>query len=247
MEVRKLIINEEVITKWPSLKLGALVVNNPKGLSALHISLETLANDVAEYVKVRFSNVESIERHPFIRLWNYVYSSFGSSSRPISPPALELCRKIIEGGGLCVEESLLTFRDVFQCVQLMPLTTFDLAKVKGDIRLIMAKDGKLAGGFSADLGEILENEIVYSDDEGVLTRYWNYEISSRVRPVPTSQTCICLLEAPEFIISNEVFDNALAELAASLREEFGGRVQLVRCLGKDREVVIPLSTFSEGS
>ncbi len=240
----RLRLGEQVLKRWPALKVGVVTTSKHTGFSTFRISMETLANDIMRHLKSRFSSVEQLERHLHVKVWKHVYSSFGDSPKSVIPPPFLLCKGILEGQHVSIQEDLNTLKDLFECAYLLPVTIIDLNKVRGNLVLDMYKNGNILEGFPGNLGRVLDGEVVYSDSEGILTRFWNYAVSSRVQPSPASTCCTFLFEAPEFVITNEAFDSILAEMTRTLEEELGGIVKGAKVDAENREMTIPLSEYS---
>ncbi|WP_225802180.1 B3/4 domain-containing protein [Streptomyces sp. NK15101] len=156
------------------------------------------------------------ETDPRVGDWHTAYRSFGTNPRRIRPSVDALGRRLAKRGALPRVNPAVDSYNAVSVRHGLPAGAFDLDHVTGEV-VIRPADGTET---FTPLGEpdTVENpkpgEIVYADDEGVLTRHWNHRDAHRTRVTEDSTRVVFVLET----LSAERDGHLLKTAAAELRD-----------------------------
>lgn len=128
--------------------------------------------------------------------WHQVYRQFGSNPRRVRPSVEALCRRLARTSALPRVNGPVDAYNAVSVRHVVAAGAFDLDKVSGEIEIRHAQ----TGDEFTPLGEpdLIEHpppgEVVYADQESVLTRHWNHRDCDRTKVTSTSRTIVFLLE-----------------------------------------------------
>jgi DNA/RNA-binding domain of Phe-tRNA-synthetase-like protein len=102
----------------------------------------------------------------------------------------------------------------------VPAGAFDLAQVRGDIRVRFASGGEtfIPLGKPGVTESPRPGEVIYADAEGVLTRHWNHRDAERTKVTAATSEIVVMLETTQSAAFRKVVDEAARALAGLLRE-----------------------------
>jgi len=105
---------------------------------------------------------------------------------------------------------------------LVPMGGFDLDRVKGDIQLRHSEGGEAFTPLGpAAQEETYPGEVVYADEERVLTRRWNYRDCDETK-ITVETVNVAMFADGSPLIPRGVLEDALMGLEALLRASCGG-------------------------
>jgi DNA/RNA-binding domain of Phe-tRNA-synthetase-like protein len=233
----RLIIAQQVYERHPALRIGIVVA---KGVEVRYRDpdLEQLKRLVEEQVRVRGLTPAALERHPSIASWRSVYESSGADPSTFQPPAEATIRRVLEGGIPYANNTVEDLLRVVTCAHFLPVGGFDLREITGDIVLRFSEGGEpfilprtQSGGGRGSYVKwtpppelTRPGEVVYSDDQHVLTRHWNWQHWHGVAITTQTRDLALFVEGPEIVITSESLQLATDELAASLHDYCGGEI-----------------------
>ncbi|MEU1203346.1 phenylalanine--tRNA ligase beta subunit-related protein [Streptomyces sp. NPDC005813] len=154
---------------------------------------------------------------PHMAAWREVYTAFGSKPSRTRNSAEALARRALADSGLPRINVLVDLYNAVSVARLIPVGGEDTDRIRGAMRLVRATGDEdfvtVAGG-----AEVVEHpdagEVVWSDDEGVTCRRWNWRQGPRTRLTEESVSALFLLEslAPMPVADVESAGAELAEL-----------------------------------
>jgi DNA/RNA-binding domain of Phe-tRNA-synthetase-like protein len=161
------------------------------------------------------------ESDPLLASWQAAYRAFGTNPRRFRPSVDALCRRLAKSGRLPRINPAVDAYNAVSVLHAVPVGAFDLASVRGDIRLRFAVEGDAFSplGEPAAVEETRPGEVVYVDDAAecaVLTRHWNHRDSDRTKVTPASRDVVFLLEAVAADPGHKTVAQAVERLAALL-------------------------------
>jgi len=210
----------EVLDRYPEAHIGVLVAED---IEVAHSDpgLERVKATALTAAKEKIGG-EPATRHPFIASWREMYRSFGTKPGDYRPSAEALVRRALKMGSL---PSINTAVDAYNAVSvrhLIPMGGFDLDRVAGDIRLRFSGGGEEFTPLGSDKTELTYvGEVVYADDERILTRRWNYRDCDVTKITEGTQNAVLFADGPEGVPRSAVED-ALHDLERLLRDVCGG-------------------------
>ncbi|MFF4169707.1 B3/4 domain-containing protein [Streptomyces sp. NPDC001744] len=160
------------------------------------------------------------ETDPRVEAWHTAYRSFGTNPRRVRPSVDALGRRLTKKGTLPRINPAVDSYNAVSVRHGLPAGAFDLGHVAGDVEIRRAEGTE---SFTP-LGEpdVTETpgpgEIVYTDDDGVLTRHWNHRDAHRTRVTEDSTHVAFILETLHAARDGHLVETAAAELRDLLAE-----------------------------
>lgn len=209
----QLTVSDDVRTLAPDFHHIAIeayeLVNTPstEGTSAL-------LDDAARRLAARLDG-RAPHEDPHMAAWRTAYTAFGAKPNRTRNSAEALAKRALADGGLPRINTLVDVYNAISVAHLVPVGGEDLDHIKGGMRLIRATGDEdfvtVASGEPAvehpDAGEV-----VWSDDEGVTCRRWNWRQGTRTRLTDASADALFLLEGMGDHAGLEAAGAELAEL-----------------------------------
>ena len=228
----------EVFDRYPEAHVGVLtardieVVHSDPGLERTKIGALSVAEEKL--------GGESATRHPFIASWREMYRSFGTKPGDYRPSAEALVRRALKTGGLPTINTAVDAYNAVSVRHLIPMGGFDLDRVAGDIRLRFSAGGEEFTPLGSDKTELTYlGEVVYVDDERILTRRWNYRDCDETKITTGTSNVVLFVDGPEGVPRSAVED-ALLDLERLLRDICGGDIRSgVACADENEVVLLP--------
>lgn len=236
----RLVITPEIASAYPDLRIGILVgtgaANDGEADGAC---LAALKAEAAQYARSQGYTTETLSEHPFMAAWRETYRSFGTKPGKHRPTAEALVRRVLQGDGL---PSISPLVDAYLAVEArwwLPVGGYDLDLVKGDVVLRFSGGGETFRGIGAEEDEYTdEGEVIYADDERVLTRRWNYKDADATKVTPQSVNVVLCVEAPTAAIPSEAVQGCVEAMAEGLAAVCHGEWQAMICDTTSPEVLL---------
>jgi len=210
----------EVFDRYHEAHVGVLVAEGVK-VAQGDPDLERVKAQALGAAGERLGGVPAT-RHPFIASWREMYRSFGTKPGDYRPSAEALVRRALKTGRL---PSINTAVDAYNAVSvtyLIPMGGFGRDHVVGDIRLRFSPGGEEFTPLGSDkTEETYEGEVVYADDERILTRRWNYRDCDETKITGGTRSVVLFIDGPEGVPRSSVED-ALRDLERLLTRHCGG-------------------------
>jgi DNA/RNA-binding domain of Phe-tRNA-synthetase-like protein len=210
----------EVFDRYPGAHVGVLtardieVTHSDPGLERMKIEALSAAEE-------KLSSAPAT-RHPFIASWREMYRSFGTKPGDYRPSAEALVRRALKTGGLPTINTAVDAYNAVSVRHLIPMGGFDLDRVAGDIRLRFSPGGEEFTPLGSDKTELTYvGEVVYADDERILTRRWNYRDCDETKITMGTGNAVLFADGPEGVPRSAV-EEALLDLEMLLRRVCGG-------------------------
>ncbi|MEU2157176.1 phenylalanine--tRNA ligase beta subunit-related protein [Streptomyces sp. NPDC019396] len=213
-----LTVSDEVRTLVPGFTHLAVeaygLVNGPSDETSSAL-LDEAAARLAERLGGRAPHED-----PHIAAWRTAYTAFGAKPSRTRNSAEALARRALADGGLPRVNMLVDVYNAISVAHLIPVGGEDLDRIRGGMRLVRAA-GEEPFVTVAQGVESVEypaaGEVVWTDDEGVTCRRWNWRQGPRTRLTEESVNALFLLEALPPMSTGEL-EAAGAELAGMLEK-----------------------------
>lgn len=220
----KFVIEEKLARNYPELRIAVLVAKDVR-IQQEDRRLESLKRKVENEVRSRFRGKNLVE-HPFIAAWRDAYRSFGAKPKKYNPTAEALIRRILRGNAIPRINTLVDCYLVIEAKYLLPIGGYDLNKVKENIYLRYSKGNEEF--IPLGKGEVERTnvgEVVYADEEEVLTRKWNYRDCEQTKITLETKKVALFMEAVDKRIPTDALENAVKELEELILDFCGGRIR----------------------
>jgi DNA/RNA-binding domain of Phe-tRNA-synthetase-like protein len=206
---------EGVIEIYPDINIGVLIGKNLR-ITEDHLGIEKFK---AESLLIAEDQVSynPITRHDFIASWRNIYRSFGSKPGDYRPSAEALVRRSLKRQRI---PTINTAVDIYNAVSIryfIPMGGFDSDRVEGDIKLRFSQGGEIFQPLGSDkIEHTYAGEVVYADQNRILTRRWNYRDCDNTKITENTVNVIMFIDgSPE--IPHKYIEKALGELASNLK------------------------------
>ncbi|MBW3627308.1 MAG: hypothetical protein KY412_06830 [Actinobacteria bacterium] len=229
-------ISGEILESFPATRVGVVIatqVDNTGGSTLLSEIKERAIEDLRRKLLAC-----PLDEQPNIAAWRETYRAFGVNPKRLRPSAEALARRISKGRPLPEISKLVDSYNVASVCHLLPVGAYDVAKLEGPVELRFSSGGEAF----RPLGEehptetTAEGEVVYSDDESVLTRCWNHRDGDRTKVTPESTTVVILCEAAHPSIPTDDLRSCQALLRRLVAEVCNGQAEAL-LLDRDRPEV----------
>lgn len=217
----KLSIEPEVFARFhEQFVVGALFcsrLNNKGGSTDIHEMLV----DLEELIRLNFTP-EGLAAHKFISAWNAAVAHFGEKFHHYQSNVEVLMKHVLQGEELPRKDKLGDLVTFFSLKYIVPMGAFDVSHVAGNVRFTLADENDLF--FQGKTAHRLENgELIFRDDEHVLSTKLQYEPSPRVLVSGKTTAALILIEAlPPFGLST--VETLLIELGGLIRVFCDGKI-----------------------
>ena len=222
-----------VFDRYPEAHIGVLVgrgmANTP-----IHPRVEDAKRDAVEALRATLGEGPA-SRHPHVSSWREMYRSFGTKAGDYRPSAEALARRALNEGALPRINAAVDAYNAVSITHLVPMGGFDLNRVRGDIQLRLSDGGEAFTPLGPAAPEATyQGEVVYADDERVLTRRWNYRDCDETK-ITVETVNVAMFADGSPMIPRSVVEDALRGLEALLRASCGGEYRWSELGGPENE------------
>ena len=210
----------DVFDRYPGAHIGVLTARE---IDVVHSDpgLERMKSGALSVAEEKLGG-EPVTRHPFIASWREMYRSFGTKPGDYRPSAEALVRRALKTGSLPTINTAVDAYNVVSVRHLIPMGGFDLDRVAGDIKLRFSPGGEAFTPLGSDKREeTYLGEVVYADEERILTRRWNYRDCDETKVTCETRNAVLFIDGPEGVPRSSV-EEALLDLERIINEYCGG-------------------------
>lgn len=188
----RFIIKNDIFLMFPDLRIGIVL---GRGLQVQQ-NLKELENLIEDNKKKLIEQIDRKKLTDFtnIKSWRETYRKMGLKHKKYKPTVEKLVQWIIKGYTLPVINTSVNAYLAVELLTMLPISGYDLAVVDGDISLRVSKGGEpfVASGIEEFT---YSGEFVYSDNQTILARHWNYRYSDHSKINENSTEIILISEA----------------------------------------------------
>ena len=214
-------VNPKIFQLFPDLRLGVLVSSGIKNHGEKK-EIENLLRKAESEIRLRL-DLETVKDNPLISNWRAAYKDLKVKDGRPSHEAL--IRRVLKGGQLPHINNLV---DIYNYLSLRYMTPFggeDLDKINGNIQLRFAQGTEefIELG-SSELTHPNPDEVIYSDEEKVLCRKFNWRESDLTKLTEGTKEAFFVTEAlPP--INEDILHKALEEFSNYLTSYCDAKVR----------------------
>ena len=167
----KFIIDNRLLDLFPELTIGVVVLHELDN-SGNSEELNQFFQQVQSDFKQAFP-FPRIQDHPYIRPWREAFSRLDISASKFHSSVEAMGRRILKGNYLPSINNLVNLYNALSVKHLIPIGGHDLGTIKGNICLCFANGGEKFLPLGSQQWETVPSgEVVYKDEQEVLTRRW---------------------------------------------------------------------------
>jgi len=227
-------VAEEIFKKFPKYIRGIVVGEGVSNFKEDKRLVELLRK---EELKVRQNQVlQNLSEHPRIASWRSAYLKFGVKPTKHLPSVEALIRRIKKGKSIPFISNLVALFNYISLKHIVPSGGDDVAKVEGNLYL------KFANGYesftplgSTAIQHPIPGEVIYTDDEKVLCRAWNWRNGDQTKIMPNTSKIVINIDCLPPVSKKEA-EKITVELAQLVKNFCGGQVNYY-LLDKDQTEV----------
>lgn len=219
----KLIIAPQILTEFPKLSLGILIVKGADNRKT-HSVINQLLRGVCAEMRKNLKEGLPLE-DPRLKTWHEAYAKFGIDPKKHSFSAETLAEKVLSGKDIKPINTLVDLYNYFSLKHFIPIGGYDLDEVCGNIQLTYAEGTEPFWGIGAvELENPIPGEIVYKDKAGIVCRAWNYKDCERTKFTKDARN-VCLIMEDLGAFGPEKLYRLLHELAILINKYCGGSIE----------------------
>ena len=216
-------IAPEVAALFPDARIGVLEATGVRN-GADDDAVGAVLDDACRAAHARLE-ATPVADQPFVAAWREAYRTFGVSPNRYRPSAEALLRRVARDASLPRINAVVDLYNAASVRAMLPFGGYDVGRLRGPVRLTRSPGGEEFVPLGGDDPEpTVEGEVVYRDDESVLTRHWNHRDCERTKITPATTDVVLLCEAPNADVPTEAVTDALEWLAERLETACGARV-----------------------
>jgi len=236
----KLTVQADVKQMFPDLCIGIVVAVAVENQD-FPAELKAEVNRRAQMASSRVVEIPLAE-DPRIVSWREAYQKMGVNPKKHTPTAESLIRRASKGKDLPTISSAVNSYLASELKYFLPVGGYDLDKITGDIALCRASGTETFEPLGEDAAESVEcGEIIYRDNERVLTRRWNYRDAEPTKITPDTTRLVLCIESVSALFGDTYIDSCATDIAVLLRQFCHARVETaVLNVSETTEVTLPL-------
>jgi len=212
----------DLLARFPTVVAGAafaLGIDNSSDERAAEGPLRAQE----QVVRAQFASVP-LSSHPHISSWRSAYSSFGVKPTQYRCAVEALLRHVIKGGTVPHINKLVDLCNYVSMKHALPVAAYDLDRISGPVEVRFARgDEPFLPLYATEVEYPLPGEVVYTDDEGALSRRWAWRQADRAKTTLATTNALLTTEGVNDIEASAI-KAAMEELVSLVQEYCGGQV-----------------------
>jgi len=213
-------IQKKLFDILPDLTIGMVVAKDVDNTQPSR-EIETLLSQAIEEMKRNFL-VDKAQEHPRIKPWRNAFSKLGISGSKFPTSIESMVRRILKGDPFPRINPLVDLYNSISLKYLVPMGGHDLNTIKGNIYLRFAEGWEpfspMGGGETII---VPKGELVYRDDEEVLTRNWVWRQCEKDKATEKTKNVFIPIDVLGEV-GRERADEILRELSELIPKYLGG-------------------------
>jgi DNA/RNA-binding domain of Phe-tRNA-synthetase-like protein len=239
MNERIYTVSAEIFKRFPGYVRGVVIAeevqNGPSPEALIHLLREAEASVRG---RLRLEKVAEEER---IKSWREAYRSFGAKPSEFRSSIEALARRALRQESLPSINALVDIGNVISLRHLIPAGGHAIDVLRGDLSLRPAKGDETFVPFGSDQMEHpLPGEIVFVEEEIVLTRRWTWRQANHTLTLPETRAIEFNLDGLPPVPPAEI-EQACQEVMELVREFCGGRHRFAILSAANPHLVLKVS------
>lgn len=236
MKKIKLIIDKQILEKYPETGIGYVLATNLKTVASKELP-ESLSKKPFENLETNGITTQNISDFFTIKNWREVYLGCGVKPKTYKPSVEALMRRFIKNK----YSSIHNIVDMYNYISAgfgAPMGGYDFSKIEDLLQLRYAIDSEEFKPIGGDKVEIKKEHIVYADgnkDEPVICWMWNNRDAKRTMLNPDTNVGLFIIDSTVELERNIV--NSSSELLCETLRKVGANVEVSGVLTKENPSV----------
>lgn len=223
--MKNFVIEDDFWSLFPNAKIGVIVCND----------IDNTINDKDQYQALilnaekeafKYFNETEFSNNDVVKVWREAFQKFKTKKGARS--SIEaLLKRVHNGNHIGTINPLVDIYNSISLKYALPCGGEDIDTFVGDIRLTKAVgDENFVTLGTDENAPPYEGEIVYKDNGGAICRCWNWRESVRTMLTENTRNAFLCIELVDEKRLNE-FENALNDLANSVKDNLGGTYKIL--------------------
>ncbi len=226
----------QIFEKYPDYIRGVVVAKNINNHGEIE-QLTSSLRDIQESTRKKLLPQDRAS-HPRIANWREAYKKFGVNPKEFPPSIESLCKRVLNGKTILYINTVVALFNYFSLKNFVPSGADNLDNVKGDLCLKISNGNEIFIPFNSnEIEHPLNGEVVYTDDERVLCRCWNWRQGNQTKITPDTRNIAinidCLLP-----VNHEEADRITRELAELVKRYCSEDVKYYLLHSRQQEIEI---------
>ena len=212
----------DLLAQYPTLTAGVVFAKGIDNASE-NPETEALLRAQEKILKSTYAS-RPLSSHPHIASWRAAFSSFGVKPTQYRSAVEALMRHVLKAGEVPHINTLVDICNYLSMKHVLPVAAYDLAHVSGPVEVRFAKgDEPFLPLYAKEIEYPTPGEVVYTDDEGALSRRWVWRQCDRAKTTPQTRNALITTEAVNDI-ERAAVEDATKELVTLVGQFCGGKL-----------------------
>ncbi|MBD2704932.1 hypothetical protein IC229_30150 [Spirosoma sp. BT702] len=220
-------IDNSIRVRFPSLHIGVLLAEGIDNTATNNTYLEAELRYQEQQVRAIYPDLEALDNHRSILEWRQVYRTQGVNPKKFMPTVESLVRRIQKGYSFPFINTVVNTYLLGELTTLCPVGGYDLDKVEGAITLRLSEGNEPFVTIDGKEDKTLKDEIVYSDQQTILTRFWNYRDCYKTQITPESKRIALFVECPTDQLQPGDLARTLDTISSRISQYCGGKINSI--------------------
>jgi len=216
----RFVIQKELFDVLPDLTIGVVVAT---GLDNTRASgeIERRLGQAIEEMRLHFG-ADKVQDHPRIKPWRNAFSKLGISGSKFPSSIESMARRILKGEPFPLINPLVGLYNSVSLRHLVPMGGHDLSTLVGNIHLRFAEGWEPFTPMGGDGTLVVpKGELVYRDDQEVLTRNWVWRQCEKDKITEKTETIFIPIDVLGEVGAERAVE-IIRELSKLIPESLGG-------------------------
>jgi DNA/RNA-binding domain of Phe-tRNA-synthetase-like protein len=210
----------DLLAQFPTLTAGVVFAKSIHNASE-NAEAQGLLRAQAEVLQSTYAS-RPISSHPHIASWRAAYASFGVKPTQYRSAVEAMIRHVLKKGAVPHINKLVDICNYVSMKHVLPVAAYDLAHVSGPVEVRFARgDEPFLPLYAKEIEYPKPGEVVYTDDEGALSRRWVWRQCDRAKSTPQTRDALLTTEGVNDI-DPEAVEAATKELVTLVGQYCGG-------------------------
>lgn len=219
-----LVISSSAADLFPNVEIAVItgeLLSDDKDPVSIKESIEKYRKVAFERLQNETEPYDFLSQHPHIAAWREAYQRFGVKAKKHPPTHEAMAKRLLKTQTWPDINPIVDIYLANQVEWLLPHGGYDVDRLDGDVTLQVASEGLLFIGLGNDIEpeSIPAGEIIYTDNQRVLTRRWNYRDCDETQLRSNSKRFWLAIESPDSqVIQASLLHTAADSLAEKLAQ-----------------------------
>lgn len=212
----------DLLAQFPTIIAGVIFAKGIDNASE-NPEAENMLRAQAEVIKASYASVP-ISSHPHVASWRAAYSCFGLKPTQYRSAVEALLRHVSKTGAVPHINKLVDICNYASMKHVLPVAAYDLAHISGPVEVRFGRgDEPFLPLYGKEIEYPKPGEVVYTDDEGALSRRWVWRQCDRAKTTPQTRDALLTTEGVNDI-ERDAVEAATEELASLVSRFCGGEL-----------------------